>query len=428
MQKIILCSLVVLSLTSMAAHAKTASEVFESVSASIVVVKTFDSRGQETGLGSGVVLGEGVIVTNCHVIEGTTKFQVVLGKNKYMATSRHSDWERDVCTLSVKGLKAPAVNKGSTSRLKVGARVYAIGAPQGLELTLSEGIISSLRPVDSGQYLQITAPISPGSSGGGLFDENGRLIGLPTFYFAKGQQLNFAVPVEWISELPNRHQVAQIAQAMTDWRDRGAKLEAMRDWPTLQDHALKWTKAEPENNMAWFALGLAYRNSFQNTKAIDALRQALHLNPELSEAWYNLGIAYAYLGHSAEELEAYHRALRIDPDYAEAWSNLGYAYGQLGQYTKAIEAYQQALRADSGDANSWNGLGTAFGRFGQTAKAIEAFQRSLSIEEENTIVWFNLGAAYKKSGQRGKAMEVYKRLKTLDLGSAERFFDEIVLP
>ena len=168
-------------------HAKTASEVFDATSASIVVIRTYDAKGKAKGLGSGVVLASDVIATNCHVLEDAVNMKVMYRKKEYTATRLHSDPDRDVCTLSVYGIKAPVVMKGNTSKLKVGARVYVIGAPEGLELTLSEGIISSLRPIAGGQYLQITAPISPGSSGGGLFDEEGRLIGLPTFFLTEGQ-------------------------------------------------------------------------------------------------------------------------------------------------------------------------------------------------------------------------------------------------
>jgi len=157
-------------------HSKTASEIFDTVSSSVVVIRTYDAKGNDQGLGSGVVLASDVIATNCHVIKDVAKIQVVYKGKQYLATLQYTDWDRDVCTLAVSGISTPAVVKGSTSRLKVGARVYAIGAPRGLELTLSEGIISSIREVDGGQYLQISAPISPGSSGGGLFDEEGQLI------------------------------------------------------------------------------------------------------------------------------------------------------------------------------------------------------------------------------------------------------------
>ncbi|WP_323759667.1 serine protease, partial [Immundisolibacter sp.] len=178
-------------------QAKSPTELFESVSSSIVVVHGRDNEGKPQSLGSGVVLSKDEIVTNCHVIEKSATLSVEHRGREYSATLKHSDYDHDVCSLNVTGFDAPAAVLGSTKLLKVGQKVFAIGAPQGLELTLSEGIISSLREVTGGRYLQISAPISPGSSGGGLFDEEGRLLGLPTFYLGGGQQLNFAVPVEW---------------------------------------------------------------------------------------------------------------------------------------------------------------------------------------------------------------------------------------
>jgi S1-C subfamily serine protease len=83
----------------------------------------------------------------------------------------------------------------------VGERVYAIGAPEGLELTISEGLVSGLREYENVRVIQTSAAISHGSSGGGLFDVNGRLIGITTFSLKEGQNLNFALPGEWIQAL-----------------------------------------------------------------------------------------------------------------------------------------------------------------------------------------------------------------------------------
>jgi len=144
----ILC-LIVIIFIGFDAHAKDgfkgASEVFEIASKSTVVVLGYDNKGKVSSLGSGVVMPGGVVATNCHVVEDATRLLVRYQKRKYLASRRHTDRDRDICTLLVKGLGAPAVISGTTERLKVGARVYAIGAPQGLELTLSEGIVSSLR-------------------------------------------------------------------------------------------------------------------------------------------------------------------------------------------------------------------------------------------------------------------------------------------
>jgi len=89
--------------------------------------------------------------------------------------------------------------------------VYAVGDPQGLETTLSNGIVSGFREYRGNEYIQITAPISPASSGGGLFDTQGRLIGITTMYLKDGQALNFAAPVEWIASIPKIQRAPQPA-------------------------------------------------------------------------------------------------------------------------------------------------------------------------------------------------------------------------
>jgi len=415
-------------------------------------------------LGSGVVWEDGVVVTNCHVVKEAVTMQVEHQERKYPATLLQSDWDRDICSLSVDGLKGQAVTKGSTSRLKVGDKVYAVGAPQGLELTLSDGLISSLRPVAGGQYLQITAPISPGSSGGGLVDDEGRLIGLPTFYLTEGQQLNFAVPVEWVLELPKRNVAApKIGQTTSiEWVNKVDEFQEKKDWPGMINHALRWTKAHQEDAMAWYSLGVAYGESNQPAKAIEAFQQALRINPEDADAWNNLGVAYGESNQIANAIEAFQQTLRINPEVADAWNNLGnahrksnqhakaieacrqairinpehavawynlgLAYGESNQPAKAIEAYQQALRNNPEHAEAWNSLGVEYRKSNQPAKAIEAYQQALRINPEDAAAWNNLGVEYKITGQSSKVMEVYKRLKALDPAMADRFFNNTVMP
>jgi len=446
------------------AMAQGATEVFDSAAPSVVVVQALGAGEKKSAQGSAVVIGPEEVVTNCHVIEDASRLLVRHRGRDYPAVRKHSDPERDICSLAVAGLTANAAVRGSTRSLKVGQKVFAIGAPQGLELTLSEGIISGLRDLGSaGRVLQTTAPISPGSSGGGLFDEQGRLIGLTTFYLSEGQQLNFAVPVEWISELPKRAVRGDAtAKSRDTWLLRTIELEERKDWRALRDHALAWTRAQPKNPAAWFALGIAYNALRQHAKAIDAYQQALRIDPQNADAWYDLGIAYYYLRQHAKAIDAYQQALRIDPQDAGAWNNLGNAYSDVNQHAKAIDAYQQALRIDPQDAvawynlgnayralnqhakaidayqqalridpqnaGAWNNLGNAYSDVNQHAKAIDAYQQALRIDPQDAEAWFNLGLVYRIQGQRGKVTEIYERLKELDRDLAERFFTKIVLP
>ncbi len=186
-------------------------KLFEKLSPSVFVVLAQDARGGALSQGSGVVIGPERIITSCHVLAKAERLRVERGNVSYGATLEFPDTERDLCQLLVRELRAPPVPILGTSALRIGQRVYAIGAPVGLELTMSDGLISSLRgPDGKAPLIQTTAPMSSGSSGGGLFDSEGNLVGIATFGLAstKIQNINFAVPAEWIREVPARARAA----------------------------------------------------------------------------------------------------------------------------------------------------------------------------------------------------------------------------
>ena len=184
-----------------------AADIFKMNQASVVVVKGPTSADGGSVQGSGVVIGAEAVVTNCHVARAGTEVSVRVGNQSLPAKMRFSDQGHDLCQLTVRGLTAPAVKRVSVATLAVGSKVYAIGAPQGLDLSLSDGVVASLRSLRSQQgesIIQTTAAISPGSSGGGLFDAKGQLVGITTFQMRGGQNLNFAVPSDWIDQLAKR--------------------------------------------------------------------------------------------------------------------------------------------------------------------------------------------------------------------------------
>ena len=176
-------------------------ELFRHVAPSVFVVEASDDRGSVATAGSGVAVGIDQVVTNKHVIDSADSVRLRKGNKTWRATVARFDPEHDLCELKVQDLRAPLVPLRASSGLIVGEQVYAVGAPEGLELTLSEGLISGLREFDGGGVIQTTAPISHGSSGGGLFDEQGRLIGITTFFVKEGQNLNFALPADWVIAL-----------------------------------------------------------------------------------------------------------------------------------------------------------------------------------------------------------------------------------
>lgn len=184
---------------------RTGDQVYAEVANSIVRIVIMDESHRPIGGGSGVVTGRGTVITNCHVALKGPIIEVRTGKDGYPASVTVADETYDLCQLAVEGgFNAPSVEVGNMQYVRTGQKVFAIGAPQGLDLTISEGIVSSLRETSLGKIIQTTAPISPGSSGGGLFNISGQLIGITTFQLRTGQNLNFAVPADWIAEMAPR--------------------------------------------------------------------------------------------------------------------------------------------------------------------------------------------------------------------------------
>ncbi len=181
------------------------SALFKKLSPSIFVLEA--ERGEGTAQGSAVAISAGELLTNCHVVQGALKLTLKQGKQQWPARVVRADPKTDRCTLSAEGAKLqPVAGVRSYESLEVGEPAYTLGSPVGLELTLSNGIVSGRREEEGNNYVQTTAPISPGSSGGGLFDARGNLIGITTLVLVGrehlNQSLNFAIPASAYFDAP----------------------------------------------------------------------------------------------------------------------------------------------------------------------------------------------------------------------------------
>lgn len=201
------------------ALAQDASTVYGRVNRSVGIVLVSTFEGQLVASGSAVTVASQTMVTNRHVLMPGHRYQVYVNGGLYEAYMTTCDSTQDLCLLDVKNLEAKPVEFGNLDRLAVGDTVYAIGAPNEIgnivgisavtrqkaytppQLTLSNGLVTALRPLDDGTVIQTNAAISPGSSGGGLFDAKGRLVGITSFMMRSGQGLNMALPVTWVERL-----------------------------------------------------------------------------------------------------------------------------------------------------------------------------------------------------------------------------------
>jgi S1-C subfamily serine protease len=179
----------------LAAQSLSPQEIASRARPATVLVRA-SANGQAIGQGSGFLVDpSGVLVSNLHVVEGADAITVTTASgeiyDKVFFVS--ADRRKDIVVLKIPGIGLPSLRFGDDQGLEVGDRVFVLGNPRGLEGTFSDGMISAKRIEDGVAYLQITAPISSGSSGGPVLNSRGEVVGIATATIRDGQNLNLAV-------------------------------------------------------------------------------------------------------------------------------------------------------------------------------------------------------------------------------------------
>jgi len=184
--------------------AQTAQQIAKKAFGSTVLLVMEDTLGQPVSLGSGFFVREGIIASNLHVVGGAPRgyAKVINEKTKYNIEGITGiDSDRDLILLKISAGRTKPLILGNSDIVEVGEPVYAVGNPQGLEGTFSQGIVSGIREAGTDRLIQVTAPISPGSSGGPVLNAKGEVIGVSVATFQGGQNLNFAIPSNYLRTL-----------------------------------------------------------------------------------------------------------------------------------------------------------------------------------------------------------------------------------
>ncbi len=185
---------------------QTPQQIAKTTLASTVLIVMEDANGESISSGSGFFVARGMIATNLHVVEGVFKGYVKrVGKDrKYsIAGIVAMDSQQDLAILRVSDVSTPTLPFGNSDAIQIGESVYAVGNPKGyLEGTFTEGVVSGIREFRTGsRRIQISAPISKGSSGGPVLNSKGEVIGVAVSRLTDGQNLNFAIPSNYLKKL-----------------------------------------------------------------------------------------------------------------------------------------------------------------------------------------------------------------------------------
>jgi hypothetical protein len=262
-------------------------KVYQEVRPSLVQVVGVTPAGRYH-MGSGVALPNGTIVTNCHVTLGAKRIQLFGSMSGSNASLQAATVEHDLCALHFPEVKRMPVTLGESRKLKVGDPVFAVGFNAGNGLTYQSGEVAELFEHDGAMVIRTTAAFTHGASGGGLFDQDGQLVGILTFFrVAPSGTSYFAVPVEWLQALEHvpASDIAPL-EGLPFWAQstenqpvflRAGALEADNRWQELLSVARDWTQSNPSDGQAWLALAKAELNVGDRSMARVAYQRALEL-------------------------------------------------------------------------------------------------------------------------------------------------------
>ena len=443
-------------------------ELVRRIKPSAVAIETFDSRGEKLTRGSGFFIEGDRIVTNRHVIEGAYRAEVHSSTGAVYPVKGvlAVDAEGDIALLKIdvppNQVRPLQLDKTSPQE---GESVVVIGNPLGLEGSVTNGIVSAVRDIPTfGRIIQITAPISSGSSGSPVVNMQGQVIGIATLQITGGQSVNFAIPSERISQLQvttmtslsdlvaasGRNKRAKAVQFFRDGLSFLSKDDCEKALPYFEkavesdsNYAEAWAQAGFCNEKlgkhaealeaskkavslrpsaeSYFNIGLASFYLKQYKEAAEAYRQSIKLDPyNAADAYYALGLVYRDWSKPDDEIQAYKQAIRLRPDYTVAYERLGSRYLRSKKFSEAVEVFRQLATLKPGDYSAPNNMGEAYLELNRLNDAVESFRQSIRLKPDFGKAYYNLGRCLLAMGNRDGALEQYTILTNIDPDYAEK--------
>lgn len=334
-------------------------ELFKGLKLSVVTIQAKDTIGKTIMTGTGFFVGSREVVTNAHVLKGASSASIkTFDGREFVIKAIIGDHDGiDLVRISVDcENNCPSGLIISKTLPDVGERIFIVGSPLGLELTVSDGIVSAIRSRDgNSKVLQVSAAISQGSSGSPVFNIRGEVVGIASEQIIQGQNLNFAIPSEMIDRL------AKISpQGLPEWRRANTNKGSEKAKFAYQEG---WNLLEKDR-----------------TQALEWFRASSKANSTDPYAYFGLGHCCWFLGHLNEAVNAYLTAISLRPDFADAYSELAMVYSRLKEPDKALEVMRRAVNLDPYDPEKLNRLGDLYREQGNMRAAIEAWQRVLHTD------------------------------------------------
>lgn len=320
--------LLLLCVISFKGHAYPAQSELFGISESMVHIWVTYGDGV-TGTGSGVVIKENHVATDCHVFADSKGVNVVKYFKTYVPIAVFADWGHDLCILQFDDLPLPPVKMGKTESISYEDKVFALTFPNDNPVPLpSYGKVKGLHQFEGGNIIRTSATFTVGSSGGALFDLDFNLIGITTFK-SPGKRLGhfYCLPVEWISDLLQKKPQNDLTSSEPPfWSLPDAEKPffmqvivpmQQENWQQMKKIAKTWTQSEQGSPDAWYYLGIAESKLDNYSEAIKDFEKALMINDRHLDSLSELYAIAKIKNDTISQSTLIDKMRAIDPDYVE---------------------------------------------------------------------------------------------------------------
>jgi len=364
---------------------QSADEIFTNVNDAIVVVEAYDFDGNKSSQGSGIILKDkNILLTNFHIFAGSEKLKI-----------KHKDQEikyteiiglnilKDVLVLKLEDGDFPQVKVGSSTEMKVGSKVYAIGSPLGMENTITEGLVGGFRKFEDKkndiEYIQISAALSPGSSGGAVLNSQGELIGISTMGMKEGENLNFAIRIEDALNVD-----------LGEYSDK-VKLESIN----------------------YFYRGKDYFEDTKYEKAIEYFNKFLAKVPNDAICLNFRGLTYLEMKDFEAALKDFNASSKADPTYLAPVINKADINYKMQEYDKAVADYTKIIKNYPDMVGPIYSRGLSYMKLQEWGDAIKDFTKVLKLDNDYVEAYLNRGISYYYDHNYEEAINNWKKAKNM---------------
>jgi serine protease Do len=302
--------------------------VFIRLAGSLVKIEAL-SADNTLSLGTGVAIAPGRVATNCHVTRNAANITMLRGGLRWRVVGQSADVAHDICVLHAPRLDATPAPIGKSLALKLGQQVGAIGFEGGIGIQFRQGRVTGLYRHDGSHVLRSSTPFTSGASGGGLFNNDGELVGLLTFRQRGTDGSYFSVPVDWLNATNMTAQYPAIApldlKLKAFWQEtadalpyfmQANSLAVDQKWVPLLQLTNRWSSDDKNSVEAWIVQGSAYDGLARPDEAIKSFEEALKRNPDSNEAWAGLARIYAKQGNDQKFQLMQQNLQRLNPELA----------------------------------------------------------------------------------------------------------------